>query len=115
MVIRTSRAGGKFLACTGYPKCKNAKPINIGIDCPEPGCGGYLGERRSRRGKPFYGCSNYPDCNFAVWDKPLPQKCPQCDAPFMLEKTTKAKGKHLACYDEACGYTQPLDDPESGE
>ncbi|MDE0300530.1 MAG: type I DNA topoisomerase [Candidatus Poribacteria bacterium] len=115
MVIRTSRAGGKFLSCTGYPKCKNAKPINIGIDCPESGCGGYLGERRSRRGKPFYGCSNYPDCNFAVWDKPLPQKCPQCDALFILEKTTKAKGKHLVCYDEACGYTQLLDDPESGE
>ena len=115
MVIKTSRAGGKFLSCTGYPKCKNAKPINIGIDCPEPGCDGYLGERRSRRGKPFYGCSNYPDCNFAVWDKPLPQKCPQCDAPFILEKTTKAKGKHLVCYDEACDYTQLLDDPESGE
>lgn len=106
MVIRTSRAGGKFLACTGYPKCKNAKPINIGIDCPEQGCDGYLGERRSRRGKPFYGCSNYPDCNFAVWDKPLPQNCPSCNAPFILEKTTKAKGKHLACYDEACGYTE---------
>ena len=115
MVIRTSRAGGKFLSCTGYPKCKNAKPINIGIDCPEQGCGGYLGERRSRRGKPFYGCSNYPDCDFAVWDKPLPRKCPECDAPFILEKTTKAKGKHLACYDAACGYTQTLDEPESGE
>ncbi len=115
MVIRTSRAGGKFLACTGYPKCKNAKPINIGIDCPEPGCDGYLGERRSRRGKPFYGCSNYPDCDFAVWDKPLPQNCPDCDAPFILEKTTKAKGKHLACYDKACGYTQSLGDPESDE
>ena len=115
MVIRTSRAGGKFLSCTGYPKCKNAKPINMGIDCPEAGCDGYLGERRSRRGKPFYGCSNYPDCNFAVWDKPLPQKCPACDAPIILEKTTKAKGKHLACYDEACSYTEALDDPESGE
>ena len=115
MVIRTSRAGGKFLACTGYPKCKNAKPINIGIDCPEPGCDGYLGERRSRRGKPFYGCSNYPKCDFAVWDKPIPQKCPECIAPFILEKTTKTKGKHLACYDKACGYTQSLGDPESDE
>ena len=115
MVIRTSRSGGKFLACTGYPKCKNAKPINIGIDCPEPGCDGYLGERHSRRGKPFYGCSNYPDCDFAVWDKPLPQKCPDCNAPFILEKTTKAKGKHLACYNKECSYTQSLGDPESDE
>ena len=115
MVIRTSRSGGKFLACTGYPKCKNAKPINIGIDCPEPGCDGYLGERHSRRGKPFYGCSNYPDCDFAVWDKPLPQKCPDCNAPFILEKTTKTKGKHLACYNKECSYTQSLGDPESDE
>ena len=115
MVIRTSRSGGKFLACTGYPKCKNAKPINIGIDCPEPGCDGYLGERHSRRGKPFYGCSKYPDCDFAVWDKPLPQKCPDCNAPFILEKTTKAKGKHLACYNKECSYTQSLGDPESDE
>ena len=113
MVIKTSRAGGKFLACTGYPKCKNAKPINIGIDCPQPDCDGYLGERRSRRGKPFYGCSAYPDCDFAVWDKPIPQKCPDCEAPFILEKTTKTKGKHLACYDKACGYTQSLGDSES--
>ena len=115
MVIRTSRSGGKFLACTGYPKCKTAKPINIGIDCPEPGCDGYLGERHSRRGKPFYGCSNYPDCDFAIWDKPLPQKCPDCNAPFILEKTTKAKGKHLACYNKECSYTQSLGDPESDE
>ncbi len=115
MVIKVSRAGGRFLACTGYPKCKNAKPINTGIDCPELACDGYLGERRSRRGKPFFGCSNYPDCDFVVWDKPFSKVCPECDAPFILEKTTKTKGRHLACYKKACGYTEPLGDGEASE
>ena len=108
MVIKTSRAGGKFLACTGYPKCKNAKPINIGVDCPEADCGGYIGERRSKRGKVFYGCSNYPKCNFVSWDKPVNKECPECQAPFLVEKTTKSKGRYLACNDKECGYTEPL-------
>ena len=108
MVIKTSRAGGKFLACTGYPKCKNAKPINIGVDCPEADCGGYIGERRSKRGKVFYGCSNYPKCNFVSWDKPVNKECPECQTPFLVEKTTKSKGHYLACNDKECGYTEPL-------
>ena len=108
MVIKTSRAGGKFLACTGYPQCKNAKPISIGVDCPEASCDGYIGERRSKRGKVFYGCSNYPKCNFVAWDRPVSQKCPECEAPFLVEKTTKTKGHYLACNDKGCDYTQPL-------
>ena len=102
MVIRTSRAGGKFLSCSGYPKCKNAKPIPIGIDCPEPDCAGYLGERRSRRGKVFYGCSNYPKCEFSTWDKPLPEPCPACNAPFLVEKTKKARGSEIVSTSIAC-------------
>ena len=109
MVIKTSRAGGKFLACTGYPKCKNAKPINIGVDCPEAGCGGYIGERRSKRGI-FYGCSNYPKCKFIASDKPVNKECPKCQAPFLIEKTTKRNGHYLACNNKACGYTEPLAD-----
>ena len=110
MVIKTSRAGGKFLACTGYPKCKNAKPINIGVDCPEASCDGYIGERRSKRGKVFYGCSNYPKCNFVSWDRPVNKECPECQAPFLVERTAKTKKPHLACNDKACGYTEPLND-----
>ena len=102
MVIRTSRAGGKFLSCSGYPKCKNAKPIPIGIDCPEADCDGYLGERRSRRGKVFYGCSNYPKCEFSTWDKPLPESCPECNAPFLVEKTKKARGSETASTFTTC-------------
>ena len=109
MVIRTSRAGSKFLSCSGYPKCKNAKPIPIGIDCPEADCDGYLGERRSRRGKVFYGCSNYPKCEFSTWDKPLPELCPACNAPFLVEKTKKTRGSEIvttltAC--PSCEYTK---------
>ena len=109
MVIRTSRVGGKFLSCSGYPKCKNAKPIPIGIDCPEADCNGYLGERRSRRGKVFYGCSNYPKCEFSTWDKPLPEPCPACNAPFLVEKTRKARGSETVttlttC--PSCKYTK---------
>ncbi|CAI8020600.1 DNA topoisomerase 1 [Geodia barretti] len=111
MVIRVSRAGAKFLSCSGYPKCKNAKPIPMGIDCPEPDCDGYLGERRSRRGKVFYGCSNYPKCEFSTWDKPVPEPCPKCNAPFLVEKTEKAKGSEvvttrLACRTSECDYTK---------
>ena len=108
MVIKTSRAGGKFLACTGYPQCKNAKPINIGVDCPEASCDGYIGERRSKRGRVFYGCSNYPKCNFVSWDKPVNKECPECQAPFLIEKATKTKGRYLACNDKACDHTEPV-------
>ncbi len=109
MVIRVSRAGAKFLSCSGYPKCKNAKPIPMGIDCPEPDCEGYLGERRSRRGKVFYGCSNYPKCEFSTWDKPVPEPCPTCNAPFLVEKTRKVKDSEtttvsLSCHKSDCDY-----------
>ena len=108
MAIKTSRAGGKFLACTAYPTCRNAKPINIGVDCPEVGCDGYIGERRSKRGNVFYGCSNYPKCNFVAWDKPVNKECPECAAPFLVERTTKTKPPHLACNDKECGHTESL-------
>ena len=102
MVIRTSRAGSRFLSCSGYPKCKNAKPIPIGVDCPEADCEGYLGERRSRRGKVFYGCSNYPKCEFSTWDKPIPEPCPECNAPFLVEKTRKARGSETVTTSIVC-------------
>jgi DNA topoisomerase-1 len=111
MVIRVSRAGAKFLSCSGYPKCKNAKPVPMGIDCPEADCDGYLGERRSRRGKVFYGCSNYPKCEFSTWDKPVPEPCPKCNAPFLVEKTKKTRGSEvvttfIACSSSECDYTK---------
>ncbi len=110
MVIKQSRAGARFLACSGYPKCKNAKPVPMGVDCPETDCDGYLGERRSKRGKVFYGCSNYPKCGFASWDKPIAQRCPECDAAYTVEKVLKTGEKIHACSDKLCIYTNELTD-----
>ena len=86
MAVRRGRFG-PFLACTGYPDCKNSKPLpkdapkDTGVACPR--CGGSLLERRGRRG-PFYGCSNYPTCNFLVNKPPLPQPCPECDGMLVV-------------------------------
>ncbi|HWO57159.1 MAG TPA: type I DNA topoisomerase [bacterium] len=96
MVIKSGRFG-RFLACSAYPTCKNTKPIPTGVKCPEDGCNGELVPRRTRFGRPFYSCSNYPNCKYAVWDRPVPRECPQCHSPFMLAKSTKAKGEHFLC------------------
>ncbi|TET76901.1 MAG: DNA topoisomerase I, partial [Dehalococcoidia bacterium] len=82
---------GKFISCSGFPKCKNAKPIQVtvGVSCPR--CGGELVERRSKKGRLFYGCSRFPECNFASWDKPLPQPCPQCQGLLTLSKKGLSK------------------------
>ncbi len=82
MVVKYGRYG-KFLACPGYPECKNTKAIldEIGIDCPL--CGGNIVRRRSKKGRTFYGCSNFPDCNFVSWDEPVAEKCPECQGPMV--------------------------------
>ena len=108
MVIKQSRSGAKFLACSGYPKCKNAKPIPMGVDCPESDCDGYLGERRSKRGRIFYGCSNYPSCGFASWDKPIAEPCPECDAPYIVEKTPKDSDPIHTCASKECKFTKAI-------
>jgi DNA topoisomerase-1 len=100
---------GEFIACSNYPKCKYIKPKTVGVPCPKPGCGGELIERRSKRGKVFYGCLKYPDCDFVVWNKPVPEPCPQCGAPFLLEKTTKREGLVRYCNEEACDYKVPVE------
>ncbi len=94
MVIKKGRYG-RFLACSRYPDCKGSRPLLIGVDCPE--CGRPLAEKRTRRGKIFYGCTGYPGCDYALWDRPLARPCPTCGHPFLLEKTTKKEGHHLAC------------------
>ena len=95
MRVRTGRFG-KFLACSTYPECKGTRPFTLQIACPQ--CGqGELVERRTRRGKAFYGCSRYPDCKFGIWDKPVKQKCPNCDSPILVQKSSKSKGDFLQC------------------
>jgi DNA topoisomerase-1 len=95
---------GEFTSCSTYPKCKYIKPKTIGVPCPKPGCGGEITEIRSKRGKTFYGCTKYPACDFVVWNKPVSEQCPQCGAPYLLEKTTKREGLVRYCNDEACKY-----------
>jgi DNA topoisomerase-1 len=104
---------GEFISCSNYPKCKYIKRETTGVACPRPGCKGELIVKRSKRGKAFYGCSEYPKCETVFWDKPVIEKCPQCGAPFLLEKTTK-KGTTRRCANEECGYKsdlQPLPAP----
>ncbi len=110
MMIRTGRFG-KFLACSAYPKCKNTKAIPTGVSCPEEGCKGDLVPRRTRTGRTFYSCSRYPDCKYAVWNRPVPQECPECKSPFMLSKSTKTHGEHLKC--PVCGHVASVETPET--
>ncbi|MBW1840584.1 MAG: type I DNA topoisomerase [Deltaproteobacteria bacterium] len=110
MVIKHGRYG-TFLACSGYPECKNTQSLNstgngktTGVACPEKNCDGILVERKSKRGKIFYGCNRYPDCSFATWDKPVARECPQCHADFLLEKSTKKSGTFFTCHTKECGF-----------
>ena len=113
MMIKMSRYG-KFLSCSKYPDCKFTRPFSIGVSCPEESCDGYLIERRTKRGRTFFGCSSYPKCKFATWDKPVSQPCPKCDAKFLVEKSSKAKGEYLKCI--KCGHEeiQPVSAEEVG-
>lgn len=102
MVIKMGRFG-KFLACSGFPDCRNAKPIvkEIGVTCPK--CKeGHVVERRSKKGRIFYGCDKYPECDFVSWDKPADKPCPNCSS-MLVEKNTKA-GAFLQCVE--CGYKE---------
>jgi DNA topoisomerase I len=102
---------GEFISCSNYPKCKYIKQETVGVSCPRPGCKGEIVVKKSKRGKAFYGCSEYPNCNIVYWDKPVSDTCPQCNAPFLLEKTTKKQGTFRYCADEACGYRSNAVEP----
>jgi DNA topoisomerase-1 len=107
MVVKEGRFG-KFMGCSGYPECKNTMPLSLGIECPEHGCSGKLCEKRTKKGKTFFSCSEYPSCTFAIWDKPLPEPCPQCSAPFLVAKHTSRGGNYKACLTKDCRYKAPL-------
>jgi DNA topoisomerase I len=94
LVIKPTRAGGRFISCSNYPECRYSRGMPVGVKCPQ--CGEELVEKRSRRGKTFYGCDAYPKCDYASWQKPLPQACQQCKYPFVLEKKGKA-GTKVVC------------------
>lgn len=103
MVIKSGKFG-KFLACPGYPECKNAKPLIEEIDVLCPLCGNKILVRKSKSGKMFYGCSNYPECKFASWYKPVNKRCPKC-GKILFEKRQKHKTVYF-CDDKECGYAE---------
>lgn len=109
MVIKMGRFG-KFLACPGFPDCKNTRPLleEAGVNCPK--CGEKLVVRRSKKGRKFYGCSRYPDCDFISWEKPAPIPCPKC-GELMVEKNTKQQKKYV-CTNKECRHTEELDQAE---
>jgi DNA topoisomerase-1 len=102
LVIKTGRFG-EFISCKNYPECKYSRPLQkkIGVLCPR--CGGDLVERRSKRGKIFYGCGTFPACNFALWDRPLPEPCPQCGS--LMAQSTRGKPRR---YCTECGFEQSV-------
>lgn len=110
MVIKHGRYGD-FLACPGYPECKNAKPIveELDVDCPK--CGGKVLVKRSKKGKKFFGCSNYPDCDFVSWNEPVKDKCEECGS-YMVLKYSKTKGKYVQCSNSECGNIKIIEEKE---
>jgi DNA topoisomerase-1 len=104
LYLKKARTGSRFIACSGYPKCKHTRPFTTGVPCPREGCDGELVEKSSRFGKLFYSCSKYPNCDQAVWDWPVQEKCPECDSPILVRKQSKRYGEHLACPVKTCKY-----------
>ena len=100
MVVKQGRFG-KFLACPGFPDCRNAKPLlrDTGVSCPK--CGGKIVERKSRRGRSFFGCDNYPACDYTTWDEPQKETCKTCGA-FMQKHRYRTGRAILYCSNEAC-------------
>ena len=102
MVIKSGRYG-KFVACSGFPECRNAHPLvkDTGGLCPLDG--GHMLVRKSAKGRVYYGCSNYPKCNYMTWDEPVPEKCPQCGST-LFKKTGQ-----LYCAKEGCGFVKAIE------
>ncbi len=99
---------GPFIGCTAYPKCRFIEAIaqKTGVQCPQ--CHqGDMQQRRSKRQKVFYSCSRYPDCQYAIWDPPLAEPCPECKWPMLTIKSTKRQGDKKVCPQKNCRYTDP--------
>ncbi|WP_031434896.1 type I DNA topoisomerase [Methylomarinum vadi] len=115
LVIKTGRYG-KFIGCSNYPACKHIepleKPVDTGIECPK--CHkGTIFKRKSRSGKIFYSCSEYPKCDYALWNAPIKESCPDCGWPILTLKTTKRRGTEKVCPQKDCKYATPYEgDPE---
>ena len=100
---------GKFLACPGFPDCRNTKPYfeKIGVTCNK--CGGEIVIKKTQKGRRYYGCENYPECDVMMWQRPSDQSCPKC-GNFLLEK-----GNKLVCADASCGFKKEKEAVSEGE
>lgn len=106
MVYKLGRFG-KFLACSGFPECRNTKPIvkEIGVICPQCETGSII-ERKSKKSRIFYGCNRYPECEFVSWEKPIARPCPKCSS-MLVEKKRKKQGVSITC--TKCDYQEEVD------
>ena len=112
LLLKTSRAGGRFIACSGYPDCKYTESVSTGVACPQDGCDGQIVERTSQRGKIFYSCNRYPECKYALWDFPVDKACPGCNGKIMTRKKGRDGKVKLVCPKKECGYTEALEDEQ---
>ena len=109
MVIKTGRFG-RFLACPGYPECKNTKPLVAETEGNCPVCGKKIIEKKSKKGYVFYGCEGWPECNFMTWDKPTSENCPNCGKTLF-----KRIGGLTVCLDEKCGFEKKTERAKKGK
>ncbi|MBU3153802.1 type I DNA topoisomerase [Clostridium estertheticum] len=113
MVIKHGRFGD-FLACPGYPECKNTKAITKELDVPCPKCGGTILERRSKKGTKFFGCSNYPKCDFVSWHEPTDIKCSECGT-YMVKRYSKTKSDYMECSNAECKHKEYKEEENNEE
>jgi len=109
MALKRGRYGA-FLACSGYPVCRNTRPVSTGIRCPREGCGGELVERTGRRGR-FYGCNKYPACKMLFQGEPVKERCPSCNAPVIFRRQGKTGSGTLYCINPSCKFKKK-EEPE---
>ncbi|MGC2331541.1 MAG: type I DNA topoisomerase [Candidatus Acidiferrales bacterium] len=113
VLLRRAGRFGDFIGCQNYPKCKYTRPITLGIKCPKCNEGEFVRRGTAKgkgRGRIFYGCSRYPDCDFTTPYEPLPEPCPKCGAPFVVEKRTK-QGNFRSCIRENCDWEIVVPEP----
>jgi DNA topoisomerase-1 len=113
MLLKHGRFGA-FLACSSYPKCKNTRPVGMGVACPREGCGGEIVERVSKKGRRFYGCSRYPDCDITFWTRPVRKDCPQCGGKTFVEKKARNGDVKYICANPSCAHVIEGDAAEEG-
>ncbi len=109
LVVKKARTGSRFIACTKYPDCKHTEPFSTKVPCPN--CEkGTLVEKSSKRGKIFFACDQYPQCDYALWDFPIAEKCPECSSPILVHKVLRGGARKISCPEKTCKYVKSDDE-----